>query len=512
MEAPKPRLEDRIAGEKAPREIELKLELASGHVADLLGHPLLVAAEPLPAQSGSLHATYYDTPGHDLRRAGLTLRIRNKGTRLIQTIKAESGASALALDRGEWECEVENGLDLAAAAGTPLGPLVADDTTREKIGPSFTIETDRQAFQIVQDGTVIEVAVDRAKASTPSRHQAFCEVELELKEGDPSGLFAIARELAETVPLRLSPVTKSDRGYELIDGVIERPVTAERVGLSSGVSCAEAFQMIARSCLSQVVRNEALFRRTRDTEALHQMRVGFRRLNAAISFFKPILPDRESRDVKARLRWAGKQLGPARDLDVLISSVRKPADLGAHAAELRKAEKKRAKAYDILLKTLSSPRFMRTVLQAAAWIESGRWLTRGRRDLRALRERPLRGYAPEGLSRRWKPIRKRLKRIAALEPKDRHALRLRVKKLRYACEFLEGLFGVSSKKSESSWLAALKRLQDILGELNDMEVGSGILPALVESDPERAKRRTKKLLSQAERSARTLRKKDPFWT
>jgi CHAD domain-containing protein len=128
-----------------------------------------------------------------------------------------------------------------------------------------------------------------------------------------------------------------------------------------------------------------------------------------------------------------------------------------------------------------------------------------------MRERPILDYAPEELARRWKPIRKRLKRIAVLESGKQHTLRLRIKKLRYSSEFFEGLFGDPSKKPDRSWLMALKRLQDILGEMNDIVVASHILPKLARLDPERAKRRNKRLPLQAERSARTLRKSDPFW-
>jgi CHAD domain-containing protein len=242
------------------------------------------------------------------------------------------------------------------------------------------------------------------------------------------------------------------------------------------------------------------------------MRVGFRRLNAAISLFKSMLTGRESKTVRADLRWAGKQLGPARDFDVLIGNLHSPADVGSHAAELRKAERQRVKAYDRLLRTLSSPRFMQVILQTAAWIEAGRWLSRDKRGTRAARQRSITDHAVEELTRRWKPIRKRVRRIFRLEPDERHALRIRLKRLRYSSEFLEGLFkGERAKKPRRSWLASLKRLQDVLGELNDITVGSSLLPSLAKSDPERAKRREKKLLSQAEAAAGNLRKSDPFW-
>ena len=100
--------------------------------------------------------------------------------------------------------------------------------------------------------------------------------------------------------------------------------------------------MIARACLSQVIRNEALLRRSADPELVHQMRVGFRRLNAAVSLFEPMLRDRDSKAVRAEIRWAGKKLGLVRDLDVLIARLRKVDHLGKGPQVLEEAERLRA--------------------------------------------------------------------------------------------------------------------------------------------------------------------------
>ncbi len=513
MDASRDHMSNRPDDKGMSREIELKLEIVSGKAAALLEHSLLSRAKHLSEQSGTLHAVYYDTADHALRRAGLTLRVRSRNGHHVQTIKAEGGARGLALDRSEWEQTVNGGIDLGAAAGTPLAALVEDEALRERIQPAFVIDTDRQAFLVERDGAVIELSLDQVRASAGPKSESFAELELELKAGDPSTLFSLARELADALPLRLSPVTKSERGYGLIGDTTAKPVQAAAIDLPPHASCAQAFQIIARSCLSQIVLNEALFRRTRDAEALHQMRVGFRRLKAALSLFRPMLRGRESKAVRADLRWAGQQLGSARDLDVLIGSLHRPADVGTHAASLRKAERQRTKAYDKLLETLSSPRYPRAILRTAAWIETGRWLTRDKRGTQAARQRPIADHATEELTRRWKPVRKRVKRIARLAPDRRHALRIRIKKLRYSSEFLESLFIKGrERRSRRSWLSTLKRLQDVLGELNDIEVGSSLVPSLASSDPERAERRQRKLLAQAETAGRRLRKTDPFWT
>ena len=59
----------------------------------------------------------------------------------------------------------------------------------------------------------------------------------------------------------------------------------------------------------------------RDETALHQMRVALRRLRAAISLFSVVVGDDRASGIKAELRWIAQELGPARDLDTLLSEV-----------------------------------------------------------------------------------------------------------------------------------------------------------------------------------------------
>jgi triphosphatase len=58
-------------------------------------------------------------------------------------------------------------------------------------------------------------------------------------------------------------------------------------------------------------------------------------------------------------------------------------------------------------------------------------------------------------------------RIHAMDAKERHRLRIQIKKLRYAVEFLGSLFSDNAVKP---YLAALRQLQDSLGSMNDLIV------------------------------------------
>ena len=84
---------------------------------------------------------------------------------------------------------------------------------------------------------------------------------------------------------------------------------------------------------------------------------------------------------------------------------------------------------------------------------------------------PIAVYAVEQLTRRWRKVRKKGKALAKLDARSRHKLRIQTKKLRYAGEFFASLFSNKRMvKRRKRFLAALERLQDGLGDLNDIAV------------------------------------------
>src|SRR5262249_20839611 len=95
-------------------------------------------------------------------------------------------------------------------------------------------------------------SIHAGRRSAPIR-----ELELELKRGQSSELFRVARELSSAIPGRLTLKSKAEKGYELRNGRTPVAVKAREVELYPGASVAEAFRIIARSCLTQIVVNEA---------------------------------------------------------------------------------------------------------------------------------------------------------------------------------------------------------------------------------------------------------------
>ena len=128
---------------------------------------------------------------------------------------------------------------------------------------------------------------------------------------------------------------------------------------------------------------------------------------------------------------------------------------------------------------VKSARFRALTLEVAAWLETGEWakpqddLVRDRGDL------PIEVAAAEQLNRRRKKIRKRGKALARLDAQRRHRLRIQAKKVRYAAEFFAGVFpGRRAAKRREKFSSALERLQDGLGELNDIVVHEELITAM----------------------------------
>jgi CHAD domain-containing protein len=81
-------------------------------------------------------------------------------------------------------------------------------------------------------------------------------------------------------------------------------------------------------------------------------------------------------------------------------------------------------------------------------------------------------FARSVLRRRDRKLRKGLDRFDRLDASERHALRLRVKKQRYAASFLAGLF---DRKAAAAYIRGAADLQDALGLANDRIVATRVV-------------------------------------
>jgi inorganic triphosphatase YgiF len=408
-----------------------------------------------------LLSTYFDTPKQKLKRHGLLLRVRQAGGKHVQTIKQ---TSAVQFGRGEWETEIRGRTpDLGQADGTPLQRFAAKKL-RRKLKPIFTTEVHRITVPVRTGRSEVELAIDRGRIVAGRRASRIEEIELELKSGPPSELFRVAKALERRLAAELCLRAKSDRGYDLVNGKHDQAVFAEPIALDKGMRVIEGFQTVARSTLRHFSGNADAIRNL-DPQGVHQMRVGLRRLRAAISLFSAALRNAKTQRIKAELKWLTNELAPARELDVFLE---KKISLVAREIIPRRGGKamakqfadKRAEALKRARKAVNSPRSRALLVDVLEWIEA-----QHRRTDTTNCE--LGGFAAKELDRRIGKARKHAAKLQGMSAQERHKLRIRIKKIRYAAEFFENLFSKRAQRALARLSRRSERIQDALGSLND---------------------------------------------
>jgi inorganic triphosphatase YgiF len=409
-----------------------------------------------------LISTYFDTAKHKLRRHGLTLRVRKAGANRIQTVKADTRGQTV---RGEWEAEIGSVTpDLRQAADSPLQKFGAKKL-RRKLKPVFKTMIRRTTVPLRSGPAEIELAIDQGRIAAGRRSSRIDEVELELKRGDPSELFRLARAVERRAEAELYLASKADRGYELIQGKLHHAHFAKPITLQRDIPAIEAFRIIASSTIQQFSRNADAVR-AHDPEGIHQMRVGLRRTRAAISIFAEMLPGSRTERMKSELKWLTNELAAARELDVFMRKKVRPAQgdsatkRGARAIKKEFADRRR-RAFTQAGTAVASSRYRQLLIDVLEWLETEPH-ARAHDARRSVAE-----FAKDVLRHRMKNIRKSGKDLHALSAHERHKLRIKIKKIRYALEFFDSLYAGKERRKLAFVSKSLEALQDALGSLND---------------------------------------------
>jgi CHAD domain-containing protein len=212
-----------------------------------------------------------------------------------------------------------------------------------------------------------------------------------------------------------------------------------------------------------------------DAEALHEMRVAARRLEAAIRLFRDYLPA-WAIGSRTTLRTVMQTLGTTRDFDVQIEFFRSCKDqLSPDEARLlepleARLAADRAQAHARLLEVLDAPE---TQQWLARWVEFTNSAPTVQSDVQAAAHPA--AFALAALRRQYKRVRKAAERLSSESTAEEyHEVRSRVKRLRYALEAFAPLCGEPAAK----FLRGLVRVQTVLGDYQDAEVRAGQLARL----------------------------------
>ena len=203
----------------------------------------------------------------------------------------------------------------------------------------------------------------------------------------------------------------------------------------------------------------------RDPEGLHQLRVSLRRLRTALSQFGAalVIPDAVS---DRRIAKVAGRTGLTRDLDVMrarLTSTWLPMLPGpeqkALKPVLKQLERDRQMAFEGLAATLREGPYLKLLARLHKWQQSPRFT--------AIGEQPLRGWLLEWQAQASSGLFLHAGWFVR-NPQDKalHDLRKTIKATRYSLEYLEPF----APEALAGWLAELRRAQDCLGDLHDLQV------------------------------------------
>ncbi len=458
-----------------PQETELKLEISPSDLVRLRRHAIFREHGEGRSRTRRLHAVYFDTPDLDLHTAGLVLRVRREGRRWVQAVKDRDGGRAGLFVRSEWECAVSSPQPDFSAIPEPARSRVLSAIGDSPVEP--VVETDVRRTRRVLRWSENEARADLdvGVVRTTRGEAPVCELELELIHGDVGALFELALELQSSIAMRPAGETKAELGFALLQGRGPVPRSGRRPVVAADATLDDVLAAIFGAGVEQMGANVEAACAGVDSEGVHQLRVGVRRLRSTFALFRDFLPEEPPAGLRSELRWLGAELGPARDLDVFLTGALGPLaarfpDDGSLKRLREAAQELRDQAYDRARVALRSHRYSELALRLGAFVASGGWRAQPLTARSSRLFAPARTTAGALLARRHRRMR-RLARTATTA-EEQHALRIRVKKLRYACEFFAGLYRDQHPKR---MIRRLARLQDALGHLNDGAVAERIL-------------------------------------
>lgn len=478
-------------------EIELKLALAAKDTQRFLRHPLLRQAATHTL--ATLDNIYYDTPDLALQRRGIALRLRRQGRQWRQTVKLAGTVAAGLASRPEWETPYAGQFDFSAIDDEKLRTWLQRPRLLARLAPVFRTQFRRRTWRFAVphadndggDGAVL-LTLDRGHIRAGEREEAICEIELELADAPTSAIFDLALPLAERIPLAPLTRSKAERGYRLFQNTPERPVKAPAIALSGDLPPAEACRRIALACADHLLCNRDGAITGEDAEYIHQMRVAMRRLHAALRLFSPVLPASWTTTLKTLVKPWMAQLGQLRDLDVLHAEIVAPVrdalpDESRLAALAEVIGRRRQQARAATQALLQSAAFAHGILQVL------QILHRPLPDAAPpppLTDNPpapatsLAAFAMHRLLRLSKQLRRRVSAVKENDPVALHALRIAGKRLRYALEFFAPLAVRRKPNGKDDSLRQLIRLQNTLGQLNDLAQAGALLADCAGDDPQ----------------------------
>ncbi|MEQ4302413.1 CYTH and CHAD domain-containing protein [Plantactinospora sp. B6F1] len=419
----------------------------------------------------TLTATYLDTNDLRLARSGVSLRHR-RGDELPWTVKLPAGGPGLRHEISRAGRPKSVPADLVA--------LVTVYTRGVELRPATVVRTVRRAYELRDraDRVLAELADDSVQVRDGKRvRSTFREIEVERRDG--------GRELLDAVESALTGAGAragdfTPKHVRALGATAEAPPDLVPPGeLPERPSAGDVVAVAVRRNVNRLLAHDPLVRLRApvgdDDTAVHQMRVGCRRLRSDLRTFRPLVRTAWARPLRDELKWLAGVLGQARDAEVLSARLSRTAGADPLSpldpAAVRRIDTvladRHAAALTAVDEALGSARYHALV---EALVDAAR-----APQLTARADRPAAEVLPRLVARPWHRLTDgddETDGAADLDPdlpdERWHAVRVNGKRAWYAVDAVAGVLGGDAAKLAK----ALAKVQDLLGEHQDAVVAA----------------------------------------
>lgn len=474
-----------MSDEKKPVEIELKLvlpgpEAESVIVENIRAHGYRVK-ELKPVRNVDI---YLDTFEWSLLKKKLALRYRTSDGASMYTIKSIGNIEDGIAERMETEVSLDVPVTVPAeVAVAQIRDQIDGIIYPRKLLEHIKISTDRRRYRVVSpEGAKIELAFDTSSFALrglhkPRRARKLQEMEAELLDGPAAALNSLSSLLSQTSCYPPSTASKLETAIERLNVSIPSKRSPDKymVRLDNRLDLAVrkilAYQFFRFREHLPGVHGDI------DTEFVHQARVATRRMRSALRLFRDAVPPAADAYLSGELQWLGGMFGTVRDLDVFL------LNLSLFQQQIDRFPAKKKKVFDdwiaahrsdplnALIEALKSARYAYFEQRFLRFLE----LPLPVRPRAVLALKRVREVAPVIIKEKFDAVIKQGHRVLE-NPKLKqfHRLRIQMKRLRYACEFMAPAYDGALEP----FIERTVEIQDCLGEIQDTVFTRGFIDYL----------------------------------
>lgn len=254
-----------------------------------------------------------------------------------------------------------------------------------------------------------------------------------------------------------------------------RPLKSPRSPIKKRQNIRQAFLAVCAAEVPPILHNWQVVLQSDDPKGPHKFRVSLRRFRTALQAFRLVVRSEQLDRLRDELKELGRVVGRLRDQDVLLADIVGPVErlpeLAAGFHELDALlNSKLGEQRQSVREALTSERWSNVMLELAM-LSHGTGLKTDQ-PMDQMRRHKVKRVARSALDACWRRAKKLGERIDDLSIAERHALRKKLKSLRYTVQIFAPIL---PRKACRAYLKKLAALQDVFGYLNDATLAEQLL-------------------------------------